>query len=370
LQRPVAAGGRQFAIFTKVPDEGVFVPHVIALVGDVYIDRPDPETVFDGCRDVVGDASFWLGNLEAPLTTAGEEDRDPSRLWAPDGSFKSPPATAQALTALTAVSLANNHVMDFGVRGYLDTIDHLDQVGVGHAGGGRDLQSARRPFVAETDGLTIAFLAYACVYQPHWRATDSRPGMAGLRVLTSYELTNRVLEQPHVAPRVRSSLDPGSKREVLDDIAAARSQADLVIVSVHWGVSQGNYAVVEYQYELARSCVDAGAQVVFGHHPHVLQPMEVYNDGVIFYSLGNFVFDRLSSWFDRRSVIARCYVERGQVVGVGLIPIGVDDSVRPIPCDGDTSDQILEMLLSLAEGEPRKISARTRTGRETIVKLA
>jgi hypothetical protein len=332
--------------------------HVVALVGDVFVDRNDPERVFDGCRPFVEDATFWLANLESPLTNAGDDLRSHRSWW--HGGFKTDPATAPVLSSFTAVSIANNHLLDFGVPGYLDTIELLDDVGVGYAGGGRDLAAARRPFVTQKDGLSVALLAYTCVYQPGWGATDSTPGMAVLEVHTAYEPTNRVLEQPGMAPIVRTFMDPAAVRSVQEDVAGARSQADVVVVSVHWGVSKGGEGIVEYQRELGRACVDAGAHVVFGHHPHVLQPLEIYDGGWIFYSLGNFVFDMAEGWFDARSLLVRCYVRDGRVAEVGLVPLTVDESYRPVPCTGGTAEEIVESVLTSSDRaslSPRSSSA-------------
>lgn len=174
-------------------------------------------------------------------------------------TFRMDPDLAGIFNAsgIDIVTLANNHVYDYGEQGLRDTIDALDEQGVMHVGAGMDLREARRPVVMHIKGRRIAFLGYGN-YSP---ATHDSPGVA-------YRY----------------------KRHVKKDVELAKAAgADIIVVNFHWGIELAPEPQ-DSDRELAYLAIDSGADVVVGHHPHVVQPVEIYKDKVIAYSLGNFVF--------------------------------------------------------------------------------
>ena len=177
--------------------------------------------------------------------------------------FKTPAKLGQALVdgGIDVVSLANNHAMNGGQAGLLETMRALDRLSVVFTGAGRNLKQARSSRALKAKGYTIAFLAYTDVGGPG--ATKRDPGLALLRT---------------------------GLPTVLKEIKAARRRADVVVVSYHWGVERRTKPSARQQ-AIARQSIDAGADLVIGHHPHVLQPVMVYKGKTIAYSLGNFVFD-------------------------------------------------------------------------------
>jgi poly-gamma-glutamate synthesis protein (capsule biosynthesis protein) len=237
-------------------------PIVIAAVGDLMFAR-DVVTLmqtegvaypFARVLPLLDGADLLVGNFEGTFTDRGEPlDKT--------YTFRAPPELAEGLAAagFDLVNLANNHSADFGEISLLDTLDALAAVGVARFGAGLDDTEAYAATTIEVRGQRIAFLGFSDI----GGAQPAAPGVPG--VATAGE-------------RVEAS------------IAAARAAADYVVVSFHWGFEYTT-EVTERQRNLAHLAIDAGADVVLGHHPHILQATERYRDGLILYSLGNFVFD-------------------------------------------------------------------------------
>jgi poly-gamma-glutamate capsule biosynthesis protein CapA/YwtB (metallophosphatase superfamily) len=337
---------------------------VIGLLGDIYLDRTHPGNPFDGVG--VGSADFWFANLEAALTDAGDDVRQ-RRAWT-SGAFKMRPAVSAHLKDLTAVSVANNHALDYGHDAYRASLAALDDAGVGHAGGGENAAAARSPLYCHGNGMTVAFLAYTCLYQDGWQASEDSPGMATVKVHTTYEAPLRVFEQPGWPPIVHTYVDFGDRNLLAAEIAAARTGADFVLVSFHWGLSTGTRAVVEYQEELGRIAVDSGADAVFGHHPHSLQPMLVHKRKPVFLSLGNIVFDYDKAWRgDNATAAVRLYVEERGVCRVGITPLVRDTLSNPVLADSaEASRRIVERILPAPLDEQLE---QSWSGSECLVSL-
>ncbi len=320
--------------------------HTVVLAGDIYIDRPQARGVLRGIEDVLADATFSCFNLEGPLTRTSQRFQyKPGKVVS---SFRSDPEVGGELGAFTACSLANNHCMDCGPEGYLDTMETLDDVGIGHAGGGADIGRAWAPFVVRRDGLSVGLLAFTSVFQNGWNATPARAGMATVDVHTSYQPSPRVQEQPGSVPIVRTELDDESGRAVQEAIRELREQVDVVVVSFHWGVGK-NPQVLEYQRALGHRSIDAGADVVFGHHPHLIQPLEVYRGRPILYSLGNLAFDRPSAWPCYQAALVRCHIaEDRHVESVGIVPLALPERAgqrNPELASRDVTEQVLRAFV-------------------------
>jgi poly-gamma-glutamate synthesis protein (capsule biosynthesis protein) len=247
----------------------------LLLTGDVFlggkaealIDSRGIGYPFSGTRDILSSADVVIANLESPFTMLREpEDAFMEKTYL----LSTRPGLVDVLldASIDVVTLANNHMMDFGVEGLRDTLAVLKRAGIRHAGAGEDRRAAREAAVftvGEGDSaVRVAVLAYSKTFPMEFYAKRRRGGTA-----------------------------EGKRRYIRDDVKRAAKDADIVIVSFHWG---GDRLKVPraYQLELAHLAIDSGAKIVVGHHPHVLQPMESYKDGLIFYSLGNFVFGTYS----------------------------------------------------------------------------
>lgn len=310
---------------TKVePEEPV--PVRLTLVGDImlggtaseFMQRHGHDYAFSGVRDEIGRADVLFGNLEGPLTDGGESFPDKQYL------FRTPPAKvapALARAGFDVVSLANNHTLDYGAIGLYDTLDALYDTGIGAVGAGPDLARARRPAIVETDGHRIGFLAYSNTFPEEFWADTDRPGTAF-----------------------------GHLHHVRADVDRLRERVDTVVVSFHWG-REATTELRPYQPLLARAAIDAGADVVAGHHPHVLQGIEHYRDGIILYSLGNFTFGSYSEKA-RTSVIAHVTLDNDGPRSLELVPIDVYNPVvlfRPVLLQAEEATGTAEGLATLSE---------------------
>jgi poly-gamma-glutamate capsule biosynthesis protein CapA/YwtB (metallophosphatase superfamily) len=210
---------------------------------------------FERVRPLLAGFDLLVGNLEGTFTDRGEP-------LVKTYTFRAPPPLASTLVdaGFDAVSLGNNHAFDFGSVGLRDTLATLEAAGIPWFGAGEDEVRARAPLILEAAGRPVALLGYSGVDESGF-ASGASPGVARASVET-----------------------------IATDVAAAVEAADYVIVVLHAGIEYTREPSA-WQQSLAHAAIDAGADVVIGHHPHVLQPSERYGEGLILYSLGNFVFD-------------------------------------------------------------------------------
>ncbi|MDJ0764371.1 MAG: CapA family protein [Myxococcota bacterium] len=248
-------------------------------------------------RSLLQDYDAVVVNLEAPITTS----TTPSFLRPARYRYKASPAAAAALkeVGITAVSLANNHAKDYLSRGLADTLAHLEQNGISHFGAGMTEGDARRGIVLKTGTGHIGLIGYM-EDQRHWRVKN-----------LSFALDVAGFSWPGVARLVES--------DVAEDIARMRKQCDTVIVVVHWGK---NYEpVTDAQKRLGALLIDLGADAVVGHHSHQAQPVGVYKNRPIIYSLGNYAFDTPGRKTMRYGLGAGFHFEGGQIRNVEIIPL-------------------------------------------------
>ena len=277
---------------------------------------------FRQVRSAVSPTDLFLVNLECPFTSRGDK-------LAKNFNFRARPELVAVLLAgrIGAVSLANNHLMDYGPIGLIDTLQTLEAAGVPHFGAGRTLGEARRPAIVERNGVRIALLGYFFlgdhnIEPPEVIATDERPGVAG-----HYSSASAV------------------EAMLREDVAAARSKADLVIPFFHWG-REGSHVPEPYQVLLAHAAIDAGAAAVLGSHPHVLQGMELYRGAPIVYSLGNFVFGGHWDPKDKEAALFKArFTSRGFLTSE-IIPLHTDRNpqfpMQPFVLEGEGAAAVLE----------------------------
>ncbi|MBL8173094.1 MAG: CapA family protein [Bryobacterales bacterium] len=263
-------------------------PVRVVLGGDIMLARfvwmaaqqhKDAAWPFHKIASVFREADLAFANLESPFAETGPffENRM---------VFRTHPSMVEGLLAagIDVVSTANNHSRDAGPQGMRFTLDLLAKHGIAAAGTLRDSAEKHEGVVIERQGVRFGILAYTF---------DQRNG-------------NHMEDDPRVA-----MMNPAT---VAADIAALRAKCDAVIVSMHAGVEYAPRPNAQ-QIRFARAAIDAGASVVAGHHPHVFQPAERYKDGVIFYSLGNLVFDQLERPGVRQGAIAEVDFLGGQLAG-------------------------------------------------------
>jgi poly-gamma-glutamate synthesis protein (capsule biosynthesis protein) len=295
--------------------------------------RQGADYPFAATAPLLQQAHLAIGNLEAPLTSGGVEFRD-KRF-----RFRAPPAAAIALqrAGFSVLTLANNHMLDFGPTGLQDTQLALGNASIAVVGAGPSLAAAREPAYLDRAGRRIAVLAYSLTLPTEFFATASRAGTA-----------------------------PADERIILADIKRARQQADLVIVAVHWG-GELEQTPRRNQRRLAHQFIDAGATVVLGHHPHVLQGVEQYGNGVICYSLGNFTFGS-SGRPGATSMIAMITIPDAGHPELAVIPLTVDNratNYQPRPLTGPPAAVAMTTLDRLSRPLGTRIIS-TNTGYQAI----
>ena len=295
-------------------------------VGDVMIQRDRPETIFDGVRSTFAQADLLLGNQEGPTTDRGDPLLGKIQIGSRHvrGDVRS--AAVQAAAGCSAMTLANNHMMDFGAAGLEQTIELLREQGIAHAGGGANLEQARRPAILESKGVKIAMLGYTTVYPAAgYPAGPEAPGVATLRVDTAYMPQENHFYQPASPPIIVGIPDPAAMDGLLDDIRRARQQADLVVVQFHWGVAHQYGRISGYMKEMGRAAIDAGADLILGNHSHQLFGFEVYRERLICYCLNHFALEMYQDWRGWcDAVILKAEIENRRFSRLSLLPVRID----------------------------------------------
>lgn len=311
--RPAAAGGPPAAPETQAPPPAAAAGTpsagrtvTLAVVGDINLGRGVGDVIARRGLDYpmaavaarLGRADLAFASLESPLGVKG------SPLPGKGSLLRARPETVAALrqAGIDGVTVASNHIFDYGAENFLETLSILKENGIPFTGGGADLAAARRPLVLEAGGLRVAFLGYSRFADDVWSRESPIRARAGEA-------------SPGVAP-----LD---ERMIAEDVARARREADRVAVALHWGEENVNHPA-EAQRRLAHRLVDAGADLVLGFHPHAVQGLERYKGALIAYSLGNFVFD-LDKEINRESMILEIRLGREGVVGYEAVPVMITD---------------------------------------------
>jgi poly-gamma-glutamate synthesis protein (capsule biosynthesis protein) len=275
----------------------------LLFVGDVMLSRgvgakmaaeKDWTYPFQKIAPILAAADLTFGNLECPVSDAG---RDRHHLY----SFRADPKALEGLelAGFDVVSLANNHLYDWGEPALLDTLRRLRKARIAPVGAGANDLEAHYPQLVDLGGVKLAFLAYVNVEPKAAIAAPDKPGVAWL--------------------------EPD---RVLADIRFARPLADVLVVSLHWGNEYASRPQ-RSQVELAHRMIDAGADLVVGSHPHVVQPLELYRGHWIAYSLGNFVFDQKAPG-THRGLMLKVSLAGKQLTDVTPIPITIDETLQAV----------------------------------------
>ncbi|MBI2907487.1 MAG: CapA family protein [Chloroflexi bacterium] len=323
----------------------------MTLVGDIYLGGDlDPASLFAPTGTHVSGADITFGNLEASVSDIGAPDPNRVALVRGRVAFRSEPRFLAALTAggFNAVGLANNHSLDYGAEAIMDTMQRLDAAGIAHAGAGGNISEAHEPAIVAAKGVKVAFLSYTSVFLPAWAAEKDRAGLAVVRVATAYRPPSRVFEQPVSPPIIVTVPDDADVEMARQDIKKARKRADVVVVSWHWGLSEGIRVLAPYQLRLGHAAIDAGADLVLGHHPHVPQAIEVYRGKVICYSMGNFFFPYERPFFDKDAFILKCRIEGKRLKRVSFLPILSNQQCQPQVLDLKRGRSIVEKIRNLS----------------------
>lgn len=262
-------------------------------------------------KDYLKKGDIVFGNLESPIT-AGREIQTNEMV------FRADPGTEKALkeAGFNILSLANNHTPNFGQSGLKDTFRLLKEAGLQYVGAGANADEANAPRYLEAKDLKFAFLAYndPLLVPKSYEAKDDHHGTAFMDI-----------------------------EKMMEAVKEAEEKADFVIVSMHAGKE---YAEMPNQSQInfARAAIDAGADFVIGHHPHVVQKMEQYKGKYIFYSLGNFVFDQMWSEETKEGVIVKVFFNKNGPTRFEAQPVLIEDFSQPRILEGGRAEKILKRL--------------------------
>ncbi|MCQ6268369.1 CapA family protein [Fictibacillus sp. WQ 8-8] len=357
----------------------------IAAVGDLAPLRSvtDCQPAVNKVWDLLRNADLSIANLELPLTNS--EVRVDKAI-----TLKASPSIAPSLmeAGIDAVTVANNHALDFGATGLLETMEVLKASGVHAVGGGINMEAASQPLFMEINGMRVAILGFCSALPTGYAAGTNRPGIAPIRAHARFYIDNMTLdEQPGISPWVETTVNQGDLEYACNIVESAKKESDFVIVNMHWGIPNGWCAafqgpLADYQQPLGHALIDAGADIILGHHPHVIHGIEKYKHGLIAYSLGNFLFhsmgedhemkltvayppykvDSLETGEAREAVVVELEMENNRLVSVRLLPIHLNSKGEPEFLNPEASERVLKRLeqQSLTLGLP--ISVEKQVG--------
>lgn len=295
----------------------------LSFAGDIMLSRDvAPQLAANGfeypyryVREIFLKDDLSMANLECPVTTASVAVNKSAVIL-----FKAAPENAGAMKAagLDMLNLANNHVMDYGSKGLQETLEQLNTQGVMAVGAGQGYEKAHSPVFITKGAVIFGLLDYSVF-----------PAEGYIHTRSGYDVA-----------RVDETV-------LYKEIAAARSRCDYLIINIHWGKEFRHFATTQ-QKELAHGMIDAGADLIVGHHPHVLQGVEKYKGGVIVYSLGNFVFDRQIPEGTDEGAILQVVFQKKKLTAVSLIPIIICEGSPERPSE-DQNRRMLKDVIRYSE---------------------
>jgi len=290
-------------------------------VGDINLGRLTGQKILEGnydyafenISDYIQKFDIAFGNLESQLTDQNGETQSPTSEY----RFAGPPEGAMGLKTAgwDIVSTANNHMWDYGKDALSETMENLEQAGVKYIGSRRQTEDLYKPTIIETNGQKIAFLA-------------------GTMILNGYEKAGAL---DYVAW--------ADTEELTSAIGDIKDEVDWIIVSIHGGVEYASKPIAKKQ-TLAHALINAGANIIIGHHTHIPQGIEEYNDGVIFYSLGNFAFWQPFGYWTEHTFVPEITLKPDTTFEYKLTAI--NSGWQPSLAQGDDIDKILEHIQELS----------------------
>ena len=322
--------------------------------GDIGMARKDPDSIFDYVRDILQSGDLVFGQLEPCICSGGSpaaQCRLPMRCGVSVGA-------AIRNAGYDVISFATNHCMDWGREACFLKLDVVKQNKNQVVGGGGDITEARRARIVTVKNTRIGFLGYNSVIPQDYFANKERPGCAPARAITHYEQIEH--DQPGTPCRIYTYPVREDMAAIMEDIDRLRPQVDILIVSFHWGIHFIPAVLADYQRDYAHAAIDHGADIILGHHPHILKPVEVYKGKTVIYSMGNFALDGPDK-FDTnllnreshkviaalnpdmgrknkvmpddsyKSLLVRAEFGGGRLGRVGFIPVRLDKDQTPHP---------------------------------------
>lgn len=284
-------------------------------VGDIYLKANKNQDPFRNVYSIFNHKDILFGNLETSLTETGSKTDKAVVLSTNPKNIK-----FLKKADFDVLNLANNHILDLGEEGFAKTIRTLQENNMGYVGA--DYKNTPEILFLEQKGIIFAFLGYSIG-----------------RFKTSPDVhINKIRE-----------------RKILADIDLVKNKCDFIIVSLHWGTENVFYPSPS-QIKLAHKIIDHGATLILGHHPHTIQGIEEYNNGLIVYSLGNFQFDpKLSQSKSNKSMIVSVKFDKNRIFGYDIVPVSIKEDI-PELMEQRFIEKYMEFISKISEPINRKIS--------------
>jgi poly-gamma-glutamate synthesis protein (capsule biosynthesis protein) len=294
-------------------------PFTMTMVGDVMMGRYVEEVtekhgyeyLFRYMKPYFSNSDYVSGNYEH---TALKEDVSNYKEADTPIRLNSNTSGVEAVkdAGFSVVSLANNHMMDYEEQGLLDTIDEFKSADMHYVGVGSNSAEAKNSIdYADVNGVRVATLGFTDVYGKDAVSKNDKAGLLNSNPDLLFEMIGKAID-------------------------AKQGNADLVVVNMHWG-QEYSTSTTARQTDLAKAIIDAGADIIIGHHPHVLQSFDVYKDGIIFYSLGNFIFDQ--GWTRTKdSAMVQYHLAEDGKATIDVVPLQIEEATpRPATSSIDKS---------------------------------
>lgn len=295
----------------------------ISLAGDVLLadsvgrqmDIHGVDYPWESVKDIFLGSDLSLINLECTVGTIGEpQDKE--------YTYRAKPETLKGLVnaGIDGVSLGNNHSLDYGRECFVQTLDHLEEHKIKYTGGGRNIKALMEPAIWEINNIKIGFIGFSRVTPSvDWYATENRAG-----IVNGYD---------------------SNAKNMLEIVEKAKEKVDFLIVSLHWGVQLADYPR-EIDVNIAKKLIDSGADCIMGHHPHVLQGIEFYNNKPIVYSLGNFAFATRKGRTSQ-TMVFNMEINKEGIMNTSIVPADIIGS-RPIISEGEEREEIINLINTLS----------------------
>ncbi len=345
----------------------------IMAVGDIVLQHDAPDPYFEPTAELTRAADVAIGQIEVPHTT----ETGVTAITVPSPPSRPDDLGAMARAGFEIGTVAGNHAFDLGERGVLDTLDNAHRFGILTCGTGANLEAAEQPAIIERAGRRVGVLSFNCVGPRESWATSRKAGSAFVKVLTHFDLDDL---NPGNPPQIYTFCDRVTLTRMTDAIERLRAEVDLVVVALHKGYGHTPARIDAYEYELAHAAVDAGADLVIGHHAHIMRGVEMYRGKAIFHGLGNFVTittaltpdpndqsEERKAWIRRRvelygfapdpnmpaypfhpesrnTAIAVLDVDDDGTLRPGFVPCWIDDDARPVPVARGERDSVADYI--------------------------
>lgn len=336
-------------------------------VGDVILEKPEGEYFLSLAAPVLRKGDVVVGQGEVMFTSRGISTF--AEFFGPSPGC--PPSNIGALASagFNVITLAGNHVWDMGAPGIEDTITGLRNYGITPVGAGMNIDEARRPVIIERGGTRFGFLNYTCVGSIGNWATTLKPGCAYVHIISHYEM---VTGNPGGTPDVYTFAETRSLKAMVDDVQKLRPLCDILVVIFHKGILHSPDKLAMYDQQVSYAAIDAGADLILGHHAHMLKGIEQYKGKVIFHGIGQFVpavaglteeefklrHSRVYGNSNQQqdpavnlTIIAKCTIHDGKIKQVSYLPCLINERKQPeVLQNDDRGRQVFEFVDRITKG--------------------